>query len=207
MSYLGLLIDNKLTFKEHIHDKTKKATTVLNMLRRNLFSAPKSVKCKAFQSCVLPIIEYGSICWAPSSKKHTDSLEMILHNGAKFVSNKYPRKGKYNEFSITNILEDLNWDTLEQRRMKARVTMAFKILNNLTILEPNMLPKITNERPERNCKGVTVGIKNQLLERQARLDVCSSTFFYATPKIWNYNITPKQASSKSVDTFKSYFKK
>ena len=53
-----------------------------------------------------------------------------------------------------------------------------------------MLPKITNERPERNCKGVTVGIKNQLLERQARLDVCSSTFFYATPKIWNSNITP-----------------
>ena len=91
--------------------------------------------------------------------------------------------------------------------MKSRVIMAFKILNNHTILESNMLPKITNQRPERNCKGVKLGVANQLLERQPRLDVSSSTFFYATPIIWNSIITPSHANSKNVEAFKNYFKK
>mgnify|MGYP003314183072 CR=1 FL=1 len=70
IKYLGVIIDSKLNFKEHIVTKTKKATTVLNMLRRNLHFAPKSVKIRAFQACVLPIVEYASTCWAPNSEKN-----------------------------------------------------------------------------------------------------------------------------------------
>ena len=68
IKYLGVTIDNKLSFKQHIEDKSKKATTVLNMLRRNLHFAPMSVKCKAYTATVLPIIEYASSCWGPTSK-------------------------------------------------------------------------------------------------------------------------------------------
>ena len=207
IKYLGIFIDKKLTFKQHIEEKSKRATTVLNMLRRNLHFAPKSVKTKAFQSCVLPIVEYGSTCWAPTSSKLNKKLEMVVHNGAKFVTNKYPKKGNYDDYSITKILKDLNWKTLEQRRMKARTIMAYNILNNNVILEPTLLPKVTSERPERNCKGVTVGRENQLVEPQARLDIVRSTFFYATPTLWNQNITPRLAKSVNVETFKRNFRK
>ena len=145
--------------------------------------------------------------WAPTSTKLSNNLEMILHNGAKFVTNKYPKKGHYENFSITKILESLKWNTLEQRRIQARLTMAFKILNNHIILEPNMLTKRHNQHPERNCKGIKVGVQNQLLEKQAKLDIIQHTFFYATPHLWNNNVTPKQATSTSVETFQRYFKK
>ena len=36
IKYLGVSIDKKLNFNQHIKEKCKKATTVLNMLRRNL---------------------------------------------------------------------------------------------------------------------------------------------------------------------------
>ena len=65
--------------------------------------------------------------------------------------------------------------------MKARTTMAYNILNNNVILEPNLLPKVNLQRPERNCKNITVGRQNQLVEPQARLDIVKCTFFYATP--------------------------
>ena len=52
-----------------------------------------------------------------------------------------------------------------------------------------------------------VGFKNQLFEPQARLDVVDNTFFYATPKLWNQNISQPQASANSVDKFKNHFKK
>ena len=44
INYLGVIIDNKLSFKQHINTKCKKATTVLNVLRRNLHFAPRSLK-------------------------------------------------------------------------------------------------------------------------------------------------------------------
>ena len=155
----------------------------------------------------MPIIEYVSNCWAPTSKKLSNTLEMVLHNGAKFVSNRYPKKGQFDNFSISKILNDLNWDSIENRRMQARVTMAFKILNNHVILEPTLLPKIYKQRPDRNCKGFTITNQNHLSEPYARLDVVKSTFFYATPNLWNLNVTPKQAKAPSVDAFKTHFKK
>ena len=72
--------------------KAKKATTVLNMLRRNLHFAPKSVKKKAYTACVLPIMEYASSCWSPNSDKVNNCLEMVQHNAAKFITNTYPKK-------------------------------------------------------------------------------------------------------------------
>ena len=60
IKYLGVSIDNKLTFKKHIQEKCNNATRVLNMMRRNLHFAPKSIKCKAYMTSVRPILEYAS---------------------------------------------------------------------------------------------------------------------------------------------------
>lgn len=207
IKYLGVTIDNKISFKEHIEEKSKKATTVLNMLRRNLFFAPKSVKGKAYQACAQPIMEYASLCWAPTSKKLTTTLESVHHSAAKFATNIYPRKGKYENFSITKILNNLNWSSLETRRQQARLSMAYKILNDQVILEPSLLPKSQFTQPMRQCNEVKVGTQNQLFEPPSRLDVIGSTFFYATPKLWNNNVTIEQAKAPSIDTFRRHFHK
>ena len=38
IKYLGIIIDQKLTFKDHIYQKCKSATTVLNMLKPKLIN-------------------------------------------------------------------------------------------------------------------------------------------------------------------------
>ena len=177
------------------------------MLKRNLFFAPKSVKSKAYQACVQPILEYASNCWAPTSKKLSNTLENVQHTAAKFVSNIYPKKGKYEHFSITKLLKNINWDSLEKRRQQARLTMAYKVINGHVILEPNMLPKLQNKQPLRQCNEARVGSKNQLFEPSSKIDVASHTFFYSTPHLWNSNITAAQAEAPSIDAFKNHLKK
>ena len=125
---------------------------------------PKSVKSKAYQASVLPILEYASNCWSPTSQKQSNSLEMVHHNAAKFASNFYPRKGNYDNFSISKILKDLNWDTLEKRRNHSRLTMAYMIINGHVILDPKMMPRIEYQRLSRKCNETKVGYQNQLLE-------------------------------------------
>ena len=140
IKYLGVTIDNKLSFKSHIEKKCQSATKILNLLRRNLYFAPKSVKMKAYTACVRPILEYAAACWSPTSEKLNNSIEMVQHKAAKFVTNIYPRKGHYEEFSISRLLNYLNWDSLEERRRQIRMTMVYKILNGHVIISSESLP-------------------------------------------------------------------
>ena len=171
------------------------------MIRRKLYFAPPSVKSKAYLATVRPILEYGSVCWSPSSKSLNNKLESVNRQVAKFVSNTYPEKGKYGEFSASRLLNSLGWETLETRREQAKLVMAFKILNKLVILTPDTLPRKFPARPTR----MTNDSKYLLEEPFARLSVIQNTFFYSVPRLWNSRITQPQANASSVNSFKSYF--
>ena len=199
VKYLGVTIDKNLTFGQHIKEKIKSATTTLNMLRRNLYHAPKSVKMKAYISCVLPILEYASTSWQPTSEKSNNSLEMVQHNAARFISNSYIKKGEFKRTSISEILNYLQLDTLEERRTKMRLNMAYKIINGYVILDSNLLPKARNTGRQRECNAPKVGIDNQLIEPPPGLKTTSKTFFYSVPKL------SEQAEAPSVDAFKEHF--
>ena len=183
------------------------ATKILNLIQRNLYFAPRSVKKKAYISCVLPIIEYASSCWMPNSEKMKNCLEMVHHNAAKFITNTYPKRNNYQNFSITKLLNEIDFETLEERRNQARLTMAFKIINGYVILDSSTLPKFKNHGPLRQCNSAYVGTKNQLEEPVSRLKVTGNTFFYSVPLLWNTTVSPSQAEAPSVDSFKRYFKR
>ena len=177
------------------------------MIRRNLHFAPKAVKMKAYKTCVRPILEYGSSCWSPTSLKYTNKIEMIQHNAAKFISNKYPKKGRYADFSITSLLEDLQLETLEVRRTRAKLTMAYKIVHGHVILPRDLLPSPNNNRPTRSCNQAPVGEHHQLYQPHTTLHNPAETFFYSVPKLWNSIVTPEQAASPSIEAFKNHFKR
>ena len=173
IKYLGIHIDHKLTFRDHIVDKVKKGNTMLNMIRRHLFFAPQSVKAKAYLTTVRPIVEYGSVCWSPSSQLLSHQLEMLNHRAAMFACDQYPRRRKYEQFSISDLLTYLGWDSLETRRKQSKLTMAFKILNDFVILDKDSLPKKHHFRPSRKCSDVLPGPDYQLEEPFARIKTCS----------------------------------
>ena len=71
-------------------------------------------------------------------------------------------------------MQELDWDSLEERRNQARLAMAYKITRGLLILEPSLMPKIQFKCPGRECK---VGSRNQLVEPEYRIDITGSTIF------------------------------
>ena len=152
-------------------------------------------------------MEYASSCWSPNSEKQNKMLEMVQHSAAKFVTNRYPKKGHYEEFSISDIIHELEWDTLEVRRNRAKLSMAYKILHGHVILSSDSLPKANISRP-RQCNEVLVGRENQLKEPESRgLLTSNKTFFFSVPKIWNDTVTASQAGAPSVDAFRNYFRR
>ena len=58
--YLGVTIDEKLTWNEHILAITSKARQINAFLRQNFYQCLPHIKCNLFKSMVRPIIEFAS---------------------------------------------------------------------------------------------------------------------------------------------------
>ena len=53
-------------------------------------------------------------------------LEMVQRRSARYCTNRY-----HNTSSVTDMLQDLNWEMLESRRTKLQLVMIYKIMNDL----------------------------------------------------------------------------
>ena len=72
------MFDNKLKWSTHIDNITKKASSSLGFVMRNLKKCPSECKKTAYISLVRSTLEYGAvIIWDPPLEKDIYKLEKI----------------------------------------------------------------------------------------------------------------------------------
>jgi hypothetical protein len=120
-AYLGVSITNNLSWSTHIHNITSSANRSLGFIRRNLYSCPKSIKQTAYMALVRPLLEYSNSVWDPHQKELINKLEMIQKRAARFTTKTYDKTT-----SITQLIKDLEWDTLQNRRTANRLCILHK---------------------------------------------------------------------------------
>ncbi|XP_065895940.1 uncharacterized protein [Dysidea avara] len=81
--YLGLTIDSKLSWSEHIRQITNKANRIKGFLQRNLHSCPISVKVSCYKSLIKPILEYACVVWDPYTQKDILAIESVQRRCAR----------------------------------------------------------------------------------------------------------------------------
>ena len=127
-----------------------RANTTLGFLRRNLFSCPQDVKEVAYKTLVRPILEYGSTVWDPHCNGLNDELENVQKRAVRFVTRNY----SYETGSMTGILEELKWETLQKRRKDNRLILMYKGLKGKARNPTDdLIPK------NRRCRPVTTYLK------------------------------------------------
>jgi hypothetical protein len=74
---IGDVIDNKLTFNQHISEKINKANSIMGVLRRTM----EYMDCITFKllytALVRPHLEYANQVWCPYLKKHIEAIENV----------------------------------------------------------------------------------------------------------------------------------
>ena len=162
-----------MSWRSHIDKTVKKANSTLGFLRRNLKVSNQDTKTAAYKTLVRPTIEYCSSVWSPHTKDAIIKIEMVQRRAARYVTNRYR-----NTSSVTSMLGDLEWDTLEIRRKKIRLTMMYKIINNLIdIRAEEYLTKPTRQTRSSHS------LKYQ--QFSASTDYYKHSFFPQTTSIWN----------------------
>ena len=189
--YLGITFNNKLTWQNHINATTTKANNVLGFVRRNLHDCSLKVKSAAYTTMVRPILEYSATVWDPHLQKEINQLESVQRRAARFVTNNY-----YNREPgcVTNMLKQLKWDSLQERRQNLRLGFLHKINNNLVDVNINSYVKRSDSRTRGNQRFHQEHTKNQILY---------NSFFPRTVRDWN-KLPPKITSIQDPEVFRAH---
>ena len=102
--------------------------------------------------------KYASTVWSPGQKLLSSSIEKIQRRAARYVSGNYKRTD-----NVTAMVDDLKWDTREERRKKNRVIMLQKIRTGLVAIPPTkLIPATKRCYPQSWCTWPTFTILNTL---------------------------------------------
>ena len=126
--YLGVIINNKLNFNEHVNYISNKATKLLNLCRRNLYMCPPDVKATAYNAIVRPNLNYASACWSQHTKKNIDKIEAVQRRAARLTLN-YHVYGT--NAQLTQKMKSLNWLPLKHQHCIHDLQIFNKIRNNM----------------------------------------------------------------------------
>ena len=152
---------------------TSKANTSLSFIRRNLQINSKSVKDRAYQSLVRPKLEYCCSVWDPYTTENIYKIEQVQRRAARYACHRH-----HNTSSVTEMIHSLDWPTLQERRLKTRLHIFYKIINNkIAVPYDNIL--IPSQSRARSTHS------NTIRQIQCNKDSFKFSFFCRTIKDWN----------------------
>jgi len=130
LRYLGVTLQNNLKWDLHVSAVTSKASQTLGFLRRNFKTNPQTIRELALVRSQVEYAYAASAC-SPWLLQDTTKLEELQCRDARFVSRNYQQTT-----SVSNMIKELGWESLESKRKKLRAQMLYKMLNNIVILAP-----------------------------------------------------------------------
>ena len=72
--YLGVILDNKLTFSDHISNVAKKVSRSVGIISKLRHYAPTSILLKLYYAILHPHLLYGNIVWGSTYKSYLQKL-------------------------------------------------------------------------------------------------------------------------------------
>ena len=120
---LGVIIDKKLNFNEHIVHKVNKANKILGIIRRSFCKLDNKSFINLYTGLVRSHLEYGVEVWFPHLYKHIDLIENVQRRvNQTFI--------KLKAFISSRKTAPTQSPTLTYRRKRGDMIQTYKILNN-----------------------------------------------------------------------------
>ncbi|KAI8517018.1 phosphoinositide-3-kinase, regulatory subunit 4 [Branchiostoma belcheri] len=131
------------------------------------------IKATCYKALVRPHLEYSATVWDPYTTKGIQAVEAVQRRAARVTLNDYQRTS-----SVTQMLNNLQWPLLSERRRKARLTTFYKLTHNII--------KIPTSNLLKPAQGRTRGSHQYKYQPiHARTDAYKYSFFPRTIPQWN----------------------
>ncbi len=186
--YLGVELSSDLTFKAHIQKICAKSSRTLGFLCRNLRGCPQELRELAYNSMCRSTLEYASQIWDPYLVEEIKKIEKIQRRAARFVKQDFRQKS-----SVTKMMQDLKWESLESRRRQSRLALLYQIIN-----QEIAVPFEDNPHLQPGCRG-------KFVHQDHKYRAFKESFYPRTIRDWN-KLPESTKDSPSLATFKDRLK-
>ena len=188
--HLGITLDEKLSFNEHVSINLSKARKGVGVLKKLFYVIPRDSLINIYKSFVRPHLDYCDFIYAkPNNAYFTSNIESILYNAALTITEAI--RGSSRE----KIYKELGFEDLNRRRWFRRLTTFHKVLN--TKCPPYLFSII----PLPNVNSITRYRANIPLFL-TRTESFKNSFFPNVIKEWN-NLNIALRNNSSLLSFKS----
>ena len=191
INYLGITLSSDMRWSKHIDNVRAKASSKLGFLRRNVRIASPRLKSQLYTTVVRSSMEYASSVWSPHEAKATASLESVQRRAARWVLHRYQRTA-----SVTQMLSELRWLTLAERRRISRLLMLFKISHSLVYVPHTFLSRTDSTQHTR------LSNTHSFAPFQPRTNYYKYSFFPLAVSEWN-SLPTSILDAPNVDVFKA----
>ncbi len=137
---LGVIIDDTLSFDQHINEKINTANRVLGTIRRTFSHLDKDNFNQLYKSLVRPHLEFANQIWVPHLKKHTEALENVQRCATRMLPG-------VKELAYPDRLRKLKLPSLTYRRLRGDRMEMFKILTGKYDSEVSNFVRLSNQAP------------------------------------------------------------
>ena len=114
---LGVLIDENLTWGNHINAITKKVSSGIGSIKRISHCVPPATLCTIYRGLVQSHFDYCSVVWGNCAKTLSDKLQRLQNRAVRVLTN------TCYDADASQLLKELSRDNLETRRQKLKAEM------------------------------------------------------------------------------------
>ena len=200
---LGIIIDSKLTFAQHVDHAVKRANRALGLLMRSFQTGARPGKFRTsavLTACfanVRSILEYGSVIWAGAAETHTARIDRVQHKFLMWLLS-YTLSGYAPSLSYENLLHHFRLPSLSSRRMQHDIIFIRNIFR-LNFDCADLLASFALHIPTRSTRAYKL-----FNEPRARVNTIQSSLFCRLPRVANSFLNKCNRVDVFNDTFHAF---
>ena len=195
IKFLGITVDNKLSWKTHIENTVRTISRNIGVINRLKSHIPSSSLLTLYSSLILPYLNYGILAWGNTHQILLEKLLIQQKKVLRIICNVPPRSHTDSLFSKHKILRihDLYRFQLGQFMYKFKNNSLPQVFDSLFLQNQSL-----HDYPTRQSDEFHLPLLRTLLAQKS--------FIFTGPKFWN-SLENDIKNAPSLYTFKNKLKK
>ena len=197
MNYLGLEIDNALTWNQHVNRLSKTLYVKISKFARVCKSIPKETAIRIYYSTIQPTFDYVISVWGCTSQVNINKIQRQQNYCARIIEKNFD----YVNYRGLTLVKKLGWMNIRERYFYFQTLLIFKCIHGLAphYLTNNIIMEI--EIKEKKTRKHDMDLYLPFPESESH----KKMLIYRGAKSWN-NLPDYLKESSNLDQFKRQLK-
>ena len=197
MNYLGLEIDDTLTFNQHVKRLSKALYLKISKFARVCKSIPREISIKIYNSTIQPTIDYVISVWGCTSQNNINKIQRQQNYCARVIEKNFD----YVNYRGLTLVKKLGWMNIKERYFYFQTLLIFKCIHGLAphYLTNNIIMEI--EIKERKTRKHDMDLYLPFPESELH----KKMFIYRGARLWN-SLPSQLKEIVNLNQFKKHLK-